>query len=112
MEALLSLNHREMESEFSEVWVKARSRPDSLTPIEQHQIDAYLHSVLVIYRRERSNYRLGIFEEWESLVDGGASYYFGEGYGRVFWMRERTSYDAPGDADFVAAIDAAISVNK
>ena len=110
MEALLSLNQREMESEFSEIWLKSRTQPENLTPAERQQVEAYLNSVLVVYRRELANYRLGIFEEWESLVDPGAGYYFGEGYGRLFWIRERELYDSAEDAEFVDAIDDAIGI--
>ena len=112
MEALLDLNHREMDGEFSQIWVKSRTQPENLTLVEQHQVDAYLQSVLLIYRRELANYRLGIFEEWESLVNPAASYYFGEGYGRQFWAEQRDVFDAPDDAEFVRAIDTAISHAK
>lgn len=104
-----NLNDQEMDTEFSKVWVKSWVEPENLSLEEQFQVDAFLNNALVRMRRERHNYDLGIFEEWETTVSGIAPYYFGSDYGRAYWSEIRELMLLGGDADFVEVIDAALS---
>ena len=80
-----------MDSEFSKVYIKGVKTPTELDESERQQLNAFFADVVGVMIYERHNYRLGIFEEYESLTRLLARRYLMQGFGRAWWNVEKVS---------------------
>ena len=108
-----AVDESRQDAAFAAVLAKSIETPESLSPVEVIQLDAYYWGVMDQMLSAKTASDTGLREDsYEHAADSVARLYFSNAFAQSWWEQARSALAGPAEREFVQVMDDVIHTRK